>query len=101
MVLKREEFAVAMSAVGFSRREAADDEMLLDIFDDATYEKSLEATLNLESFARWLSGTKEKKRTVESLRLGDAPRFDDEPPVDEVAWSIDSLRFEMQRELLH
>ena len=54
--------------------------------------------LNLESFARWLAGVQEKKRTIEALRLSEGR--EDTTPLEEMEWTEDVLRTELQRVLI-
>lgn len=55
--------------------------------------------LNLESFARWLAGVQEKKRTIEALRLSEG-REDTAIPLEELDWTESVLRSELQRVLI-
>ena len=106
--IKRDDLPSAMEAIGFEASLKDSGEMLIDVFEEAVQFKggavamsrNADARLTLEAFGSWLSGREESMRRVDSIRFGDG-RHASDTPLFEVNWTVESMRVELQRTLIH
>ena len=80
------------AAVGYAGEVSVVEELFSEMDDDE------ESSACLDEFLNWLNGVKGRRRVARSLQLSN--RAEDEPSLDEIDWSVDTLRQELNSMLM-